>query len=66
MTGPSALTWRKSRRSGANGGSCVELATFSKGVGVRNSKNPTGGVLHLGPAVWHAFVTDIKHGRYDF
>lgn len=34
------LTWRKSSRSGDNGGQCVELADAGRAVAVRDSKNP--------------------------
>lgn len=39
--------WRKSSRSGSNGGNCVELAALPGAVGVRDSKNPDGPVLLL-------------------
>ncbi|MEU4230814.1 DUF397 domain-containing protein [Nonomuraea sp. NPDC026600] len=36
-------TWRKSTRSGPDGGNCVEVAELSgKRRGVRDSKNPAG------------------------
>jgi hypothetical protein len=38
----SAAVWRKSSRSGGNGGACVELASVGA---IRDSKNPTGPVL---------------------
>ncbi|GAA1848963.1 DUF397 domain-containing protein [Actinomadura bangladeshensis] len=39
------VTWRKSRLSGSDGGSCVELASLRGGVAVRDSKDPDGAVL---------------------
>jgi hypothetical protein len=49
--------WRKSSRSGGNGGMCVEVADNLAGVvGVRDSKDPAGPVLTFGPAAWRAFV----------
>ncbi|MBE1491137.1 DUF397 domain-containing protein [Plantactinospora soyae] len=49
--------WRKSTRSGTNGGNCVEVADNLPGVvAVRDSKDPTGPVLNFGPAAWRAFV----------
>lgn len=53
--------WRKSSRSGGNGGQCVEVADNLSGVvGVRDSKDPTGPALVFGPAAWRAFV---EHAR---
>ncbi|MFG2249846.1 DUF397 domain-containing protein [Spirillospora sp. NPDC048823] len=44
----SNATWRKSSRSGENGGDCVELADVAGAVvAVRDSKDPDGPVLLL-------------------
>ncbi|HEY0699020.1 MAG TPA: DUF397 domain-containing protein [Micromonospora sp.] len=52
--------WRKSSRSNANGGACVEVADNLPGVvGVRDSKDPSGPALTFPPAAWRAFVTDL-------
>ncbi|WP_027645972.1 DUF397 domain-containing protein [Salinispora fenicalii] len=49
--------WRKSTKSGGNGGDCVEVADNLPGVvGVRDSKDPHGPTLAFGPAAWQAFV----------
>ena len=45
--------WRKSSHSG--GGDCVEIARVPGLVAVRDSKNPSGGVL-IFPASAAAFV----------
>ncbi|MEU6022089.1 DUF397 domain-containing protein [Micromonospora sp. NPDC047134] len=56
-----AARWRKSTRSGGNGGSCVEVADNLPGVVlVRDTKDRTGGTLHLTPSSWQAFVTLAK------
>jgi hypothetical protein len=53
--------WRKSTRSGSNGGNCVEVADNQPGVVyVRDSKDPDGPVLTFEPDSWRAFVEDIK------
>ncbi|MET7879041.1 DUF397 domain-containing protein [Micromonospora profundi] len=50
--------WRKSTRSGGNGGDCVEVAANLPGVvGVRDSKDPAGPVLTFTPAAWTRFLT---------
>jgi hypothetical protein len=58
--------WRKSSRSGNNGGSCVEVARNLPGaVGVRDSKDPTGPALPVAPATWLSFIEAVKSGTYD-
>lgn len=43
--------WRKSTKSGGNGGNCLEVADNLPGVvGVRDSKDPTGPALVFGPS----------------
>lgn len=54
--------WRKSSRSSANGGDCVEVAdNLGDVVGVRDSKDPQGPVLVFDRAVWASFVASLKH-----
>ncbi|MFI7214741.1 DUF397 domain-containing protein [Micromonospora maritima] len=49
--------WRKSTRSGGNGGSCVEVADNLPGVVlVRDTKDRDGGTLHLSADAWRSFV----------
>ena len=53
--------WRKSSRSGDNGGACVEVArNLPCGVAVRDSKNPHGPVLMLSKDAWASFVTRLR------
>jgi hypothetical protein len=56
--------WRKSSHSG-DGNNCVELARIPAGVGVRDSKNPTDGVLHLQPGAWRVLADKVKAGELD-
>ncbi|GHJ12151.1 DUF397 domain-containing protein [Micromonospora sp. AKA38] len=52
--------WRKSTKSGGNGGDCVEVADNLPGVvGVRDSKDLTGPALAFEPASWRAFVAQV-------
>ncbi|WP_405089268.1 DUF397 domain-containing protein [Micromonospora sp. NBC_01392] len=56
--------WRKSTRSGTSGGNCVEVAgDLPGGVGVRDSKDPSGPVLVFGPTTWRAFVAQLPERR---
>ncbi|MFE5730840.1 DUF397 domain-containing protein [Streptomyces sp. NPDC056528] len=53
--------WRKSSYSGTNGGECVEVADgFPGAVPVRDSKNPSGPALVMGPEAWQAFVDGLR------
>ncbi|MET8967887.1 DUF397 domain-containing protein [Streptomyces hydrogenans] len=51
------LHWFKSSHSSnSEGTDCVEVATASGAVHVRDSKNVTGHRLAFGPAAWAGFV----------
>ncbi|MCX5121192.1 DUF397 domain-containing protein [Micromonospora sp. NBC_00362] len=53
--------WRKSTRSGASGGNCVEVASNLPGVvAVRDSKDAAGPTLAFAPATWAAFVAQVS------
>ncbi|WP_406103900.1 DUF397 domain-containing protein [Streptomyces sp. NBC_01003] len=52
--------WRKSSYSGGTGNSCVEVAETPAGIGLRDSKNPTGPALLLAPATWTRFLTHVR------
>ncbi|MCX4553874.1 DUF397 domain-containing protein [Streptomyces sp. NBC_01387] len=51
-----ALEWFKSSYSTGNGGECVEVATGSTHVFVRDSKRLDGPMLTVGPEAWVGFV----------
>ncbi|MFI8082765.1 DUF397 domain-containing protein [Kitasatospora sp. NPDC086009] len=50
------LTWTKSSYSGTEGGNCVEVASSSLTVHVRDSKDKAGPQLSFSPAAWAAFL----------
>lgn len=57
------IRWRKSSRSGSEGGTCVELGCRDEAgtpVAVRDSKNPTGPVLWIDPS---QLVRAVRVGR---
>ncbi|MFI7280131.1 DUF397 domain-containing protein [Micromonospora chersina] len=61
MTDLTGAVWRKSTRSGDNGGNCVEVATNLPGiVAVRDSKDPTGPLLTFTAPAWIDFVQAAK------
>lgn len=58
--------WRRSARSGDNGGNCVEVArNLPHVVAVRDSKDPDGPMLAFSPEDWRAFMASVKAGRFD-
>jgi hypothetical protein len=63
------VTWRKSRRSGPQGGNCVEVARLPGGQGaqvaVRDSRHPCGPALVFTSAEWAAFVGGARDGDFD-
>jgi hypothetical protein len=64
MTSLSGATWRKSSRSDSNQ-NCVEVATSSEVVGVRDSKDPWGPAFVFGPAAFGSFLAGVKRGEFD-
>ena len=50
--------WRKSSFSGSNT-NCVEVASTSDVVGVRDSKNPSAPILVFGPVGWRDFIDSL-------
>jgi hypothetical protein len=60
MDGTGALTWRKSSRSGNNGGDCVEVADTAHVVLVRDTKDRDGGTLAIPASAWQTFTDGLK------
>ncbi|MFI5927346.1 DUF397 domain-containing protein [Micromonospora sp. NPDC051543] len=61
MSNLTGAVWRKSSRSGGNGGQCVEVADNLSGiVGVRDSKDQSGPALTFEPQAWKTFVSFAK------
>ncbi|MGW0942456.1 DUF397 domain-containing protein [Streptomyces sp. NPDC002623] len=56
MKGATGLTWVKSTYSSGEGGQCVEVATCSQAVYVRDSKDSARPGLAVGQDVWATFV----------
>ncbi|MFI0485552.1 DUF397 domain-containing protein [Actinomadura sp. 9N215] len=54
------VRWRKSSRSGGQGGNCVEVAGMASAVAVRDSKDPDGPRLAFGMTEWRIFTHRVK------
>jgi len=59
-----AVNWRKAGRSVGNG-ACVEVASASARVLVRDSVNPSGSAIAYAPEAWQAFIGSTKTGGFD-
>jgi hypothetical protein len=59
ITDPSRAAWRTSSYSNI-GGECVEVATASGIVGVRDTKDRAGAVLAFSPQAWQRFAARAK------
>jgi hypothetical protein len=51
--------WRKSSYSGANGGSCVEVANADN-VAVRDTTDRDGVTLEFTPLAWQQFIRGLR------
>jgi hypothetical protein len=54
------MDWRKSSYSGANGGDCIETATGSGVILVRDTTDRDGGTLAFGAGAWERFVGQLR------
>jgi hypothetical protein len=54
------VDWRKSSYSGAQGGSCVELAAGNGVILVRDTTNRDGGTLAFSASAWASLLTSLK------
>ncbi|WP_367134979.1 MULTISPECIES: DUF397 domain-containing protein [Streptomyces] len=54
--------WRKSSYSNA-GGNCVEVASLSTRIGIRDSKDTTRPTLQVRPGAWTSFLHEVRSGH---
>ncbi|MFD9876617.1 DUF397 domain-containing protein [[Kitasatospora] papulosa] len=58
----SELAWFKSSYSGSQGDDCVEVATGTQAIHVRDSKDQLSPELALSPTAWSSFVSYAAQG----
>ncbi|HEX6524075.1 MAG TPA: DUF397 domain-containing protein [Streptosporangiaceae bacterium] len=59
------IEWRKSRKSGPQGGNCVEVAPLPDGlVAIRHSRHLGGPALLFRPMEWAAFLGGVRDGEF--
>ncbi|MFF0519378.1 DUF397 domain-containing protein [Actinomadura nitritigenes] len=56
-------TWRKSSYSDETGGQCIELTCLSRGIAVRDGKNPEAGHLELPYRAFAVLLDYLKQDR---
>ncbi len=62
----STTAWIKARKSGTNGGSCVEARRHAGMIEVRDTKDRGAGpVLRFTAAEWDAFLDGAKRAEFD-
>lgn len=64
MTEPNYTNWRKSTKS-SGGGNCIEIAHDEATVGVRDTKDRTGGTLVFSTEGWQTFLDAIHQGEIN-
>lgn len=57
------IVWRTAKD--CNSGHCVEVAALGEGVGIRDSKDPTGPTLSFDRAEFAVFAAGVKAGDFD-
>lgn len=57
--------WRKSSYSDHQGGSCVEVASLTATIAIRDSKNPNRAELAFGRKTFRTLLREIRSGRHD-
>jgi hypothetical protein len=57
------MNWRKATYSGDNGGACIEVASASGRIMIRDTTNRDGVTLAVTPAAWRRHVAAVGHGN---
>jgi hypothetical protein len=54
------MDWRKSTYSGANGGDCIETASGTGSVLVRDTTDRGGVTLTIAASAWQTFINGVR------
>ncbi|MBZ6247420.1 DUF397 domain-containing protein [Streptomyces olivaceus] len=60
---PTQLSWFTSTYSSGEGGECVEVASGTTAIHVRDSKERGGPQLAFPRSAWSGFLVDLGRGR---
>jgi hypothetical protein len=55
------MCWRKARASGNQGGNCVEVASRSDAVLIRDTKSRDAGHITVSASAWRVFVSQVTN-----
>ena len=58
------LAWLKAQSSTVNG-QCVEIASATDRVAIRDSKDPNGPILVVSSVEFRAFLDGARNGEFD-
>lgn len=61
----SRAVWRKSTRSGSDGGNCVEIASLEHHIAIRDSKATDAPPLIFPKGAFDDFLAAVKDGEFD-
>ena len=59
-----SLSWLKAHSSSANG-ACIEIASATGNIAIRDSKDPNGPILVYTQSEFSAFLEGARKGEFD-
>jgi hypothetical protein len=60
------MDWRKSTYSDSNGGQCLEMASASNAILVRDTADRHGVMLRVPAETWRAFTDSLRVGSLRY
>ncbi len=62
---PLDTRWRRASRCQGSDSTCVDVTIRDALVAVRDSKDPSGGVLQFTVAEWRTFLDGVRDGEFE-